>query len=218
MTSAGNLEIESILSDNTIADDQKIKMYSVALNRYLGAAKSIEMPWFAPVLGKRFKMGETAVITPPPDIKEKEADKITDGRIVKNMSRTYQARANKLIGYPKDYTVVSWKAKGEMVIAGKTLPGSNISVLVNDIIRKAKHEVDPVGRKSLVEQLSKTELPRGLIGNSEISRVVSQRKGKYTTPRKSSSKVPWIDGKMTERYYNPGHRVVSEVYPSPKDI
>ena len=41
------------------------------------------MPWFAPVLEKRFQMGETAVIRPPPDIEEKEADKITDDRIVK---------------------------------------------------------------------------------------------------------------------------------------
>ena len=92
-----------------------------------------------------------------------------------------------------------------MVVDGKTLPGSNISVFVNDIIRKAKHEVDPLGRKSLVEQLSKTEVPRGLVGNSEISRELSQRKCKSTTLRKSPSNVPSIDcQKMTDRYYNPG--------------
>ena len=77
-----------------------------------------------------------------------------------------------------------------MVIDGKTLPGTNITVLVNDIIRKAKHEVDPVGRKSLVEQLSKIEIPCGLIGNAEISRELSQRKRKSITLRKSPSKVP----------------------------
>ena len=80
-----------------------------------------------------------------------------------------------------------------MVVDEKTLPGSNISVLVNDIIRKAKHKVDPVGRKSLVEQLSKTELPRGLVENAEISRELNQRKRKSITPRKFPSKVPWID-------------------------
>ena len=52
VTSASNLEIESILSDSTISDDQKMKIYSATLNRYLGVAKSIEMPWFVPVLGK----------------------------------------------------------------------------------------------------------------------------------------------------------------------
>ena len=77
MTSASNLEIESILSDNTIRDDQKMKMYSTALNRYLSAARSLDMPWFAPVLGKLFNMGETAVITPPDGVEEKEAEKMT---------------------------------------------------------------------------------------------------------------------------------------------
>ena len=132
-----------------------MKMDSAALNRYMSAAKSIEMPLFAPVLGKLFKMGETALITPPHVVEEKEAGKMTEDRIVKNVPRTYQARAKKLIGHLKDYMGVSWTAKGEMVVDGKTLPGSNITVLVNDIIRKAKHQVDPVGRKSLVEQLSK---------------------------------------------------------------
>ena len=40
VTSASNLEIECILSNSTISDDQKMKMYSTALNRYLSAAKN----------------------------------------------------------------------------------------------------------------------------------------------------------------------------------
>ena len=80
-----------------------------------------------------------------------------------------------------------------MVVDEKTLPGSIITVLVNDIIRKVKHEVDPVGRKTLVEQLTKTELPRDVVGNAEISRELNQRKRKSITPRKSPSKVSWID-------------------------
>ena len=56
VTSGSYLEIENILSDSTISDDQKMKMYSAALNRYLSAAKSIEMPWFASVLGKLLRL------------------------------------------------------------------------------------------------------------------------------------------------------------------
>ena len=44
VTSASNLKIESILSDSTISDDQKMKIYSAAFNRYLSAAKSIACP------------------------------------------------------------------------------------------------------------------------------------------------------------------------------
>ena len=82
VTSSSDLEIESISSDNTISDDQKIKIYSAALNRYLCAAKSIERTWFAQVLGKLFKMRETAVITSEPDAEEMEAEKMTEDRVV----------------------------------------------------------------------------------------------------------------------------------------
>ena len=101
-------------------------MYSTSLNRYLSAAKSLEMPWFAPVLEKLFKMGETAVINPPAGVEEEEAEKMTEDRIIKNVPKAYEVRAKKLIGHLKDYTGVSWNAKGEMVVDGKTLPGSNI--------------------------------------------------------------------------------------------
>ena len=119
VTSASNLEIESILSDSTINDNQKMKMYSTALNRYLSGAKSLEMPWFAPVLGKLFKMSDTAVITPPAGVEEKAAEKMTEDRIIKNVPKAYQVRAKKLIGHLKYSTGVSWNAKGEMVVDGK---------------------------------------------------------------------------------------------------
>ena len=67
VSSASYLEIERIWSDNTISDYQKLKMYSAAWNRYLSATKSFKMPWFAPVLEQLFKMGKTAVFTPPLD-------------------------------------------------------------------------------------------------------------------------------------------------------
>ena len=41
------------------------------------------MPWFAPVLGNFCKAGETAVITPPAGVEEKEAEKMTEDRFIK---------------------------------------------------------------------------------------------------------------------------------------
>ena len=59
------------------------------------------MPWFAPVLGKLFKMGETAVITHLSVTEENEVEKMTEYRIVKNVPRTYQARAKNINRAPK---------------------------------------------------------------------------------------------------------------------
>ena len=52
VTSATNLDIERILKDSSVSDDQKMKMYSTALTRYLSATKNSEIPWFAPIFGK----------------------------------------------------------------------------------------------------------------------------------------------------------------------
>ena len=101
VTSASNLEIESILSDNTISDDQKIKMYSTEWNRYLSTAKGLEMLWFASVLGKLFKMGATAVITPAAGVEEKETEKMTVDRIIKKVPKAYQIKAKKINRAPK---------------------------------------------------------------------------------------------------------------------
>ena len=51
VTSATNLDIKHILEDDSVSDNQKMKMYSTALTRYLGATKNNEMPWFAPIFG-----------------------------------------------------------------------------------------------------------------------------------------------------------------------
>ena len=74
------------------------------------------------------------------------------------MPKTYQADAKKLIAHLKDYTDVIWNNNGEMVVDGKSLPDTNITVLVNDISRKARHEIDPVGRNALIEQLKFLEV------------------------------------------------------------
>ena len=61
---------------------------------------------------------------------------MTEDRIIKNVHKPNQTRAKKLIVHIKDYTGVNWNDKSEMVVDGKTLPGSSILLLVNDIMRK----------------------------------------------------------------------------------
>ena len=81
---------------------------------------------------------------------------------------------------------VTWNNNREMVVDDKSVPGTNITVLVNDVLRKAQHEIDPVGRKALIEQLRKIEVPRGIVGNIDVARELASKRRKSTTPRKSS--------------------------------
>ena len=63
VTSVTNLDIERIFEDDSVSEDQKMNMYSSALTRYLSATKNNEMPWFAPIFGKLFKLSENVVVS-----------------------------------------------------------------------------------------------------------------------------------------------------------
>ena len=135
-----------------------MKMYSTTLTRYLSARKNNEIPWFAPIFGKLFKLSENVVNSNNPGKEEKipKEYQITEEKIIRNVPKIYQAKAKKLIAHFKDYTGVPWNNNGEMVVDGKRMPDTSITVLVNDILRKARHEIDWVARKALIEQLWKS--------------------------------------------------------------
>ena len=150
---------------------------------------------------------------------ENEAEKMTEDRIVKNVPRTYQATAKKLIWRLKDFAGISWNAKGEMVVDGKNLPVSNLSVLVKDIIRKAKHEVI-----QLEESLSSNILVK-LNFLAVSSKMLKSReswvKGNVNLPFRVNLRLNDRGSIGTNDWtiiYNSGQRVVSEAYPSPKKI
>ena len=107
---------------------------------------------------------------------------------------------------------VTWSNNRERVVDGKNMPDTNITVLFNDILRKGRHEIDPVERKALIEQLRKTEVPRSIVGNADVEGELASKWRKSTTPHNSpsSSKSPssrkvgtppqWIDWELQLDY------------------
>ena len=69
------------------------------------------------ILDKLFKLSENIVISNPPGEEQKipEEYQITEDKIIRNVPKTYQAKAKKLIVHLKDYTGVTWNNNGEMV-------------------------------------------------------------------------------------------------------
>ena len=89
MTSATNLDIKRILQDDPVSDDEKMKKYSTALTRYLSATKNSEMPWFASILGKLFKLSENVVVSNSPSEEQKitEERQISEDKIICNVPK-----------------------------------------------------------------------------------------------------------------------------------
>ena len=93
------------------------------------------MPWLAPIFGKLFRLSANVVISNPLSEEQKipEEYQITEDKIIRNVPKTYQAKAKKLIAHLKDYTGITWNNNGEIVVDGKSVPDTNITVRVNDI-------------------------------------------------------------------------------------
>ena len=80
-----------------MCDDEKMKMYSTALTSNLRDTKNSEMPWFAHILGKLFKLWKNFVVFNPPTEEQKitEEHQITEDKIIRNVPKTYQAKDKK---------------------------------------------------------------------------------------------------------------------------
>ena len=70
-------------------------------------------------------MSENVIISNPPAEEQKitEEHKISEDKIIRNVPKTYQGKAKKLIAHLKDYTSVTWNNNREMhVVDGKSIP------------------------------------------------------------------------------------------------
>ena len=96
--------------------------------------------------------------------------------------------------------MVDWNDRGELLHEGVAIPGSNITDLVHDLVRKRK-TFDPIGWRQLASQLRGSNIPMELVGNvarrQHIQKgEITPQKRQVTTPRKrqtvSRQKTPAI--------------------------
>ena len=92
-----------------------------------------------------------------------------------------------------------WKDDGTVKLYGKSIPGSNIIDLVNDVIRHCKGS-EPTGWQAFAEGLSNMNFPQDVIGNREscvwMHHAPETPETDYITPkqkhtiRKTTSRIP----------------------------
>ena len=61
---------------------------------------------------------------------------------------------------------IAWSEKGEPKYKGKTVRGSNVVDLVNDVLRKRKY-FNPQGWETFGEALREANVPQDLIGHED---------------------------------------------------
>ena len=82
--------------------------------------------------------------------------------------------------------MVDWNDRGELIHEGVAIPGSNITDLVHDLVRKRK-TFEPVGWQQLTSQLRGSNIPMELVGNAARRQHIQRGE---ITPRKKQAPKP----------------------------
>ena len=157
-------EIYDILHRN-IADDEKAKLYSNSLSRYL----NIDKP---SVVTTTFKSEDVAAsdVAAAADASEKASEsdsKNVESLVLETVPKKWKSQASRLLTHIKNNPDVTWSEKGELVLKNTTIPKTHAVDLVNDLLRKRTSTSSPSGWKQLANALKDYNIPHELIGNED---------------------------------------------------
>jgi hypothetical protein len=145
-----------------VGDDEKAKIYSNNLRRYLNINK--------PEIDKPFNWPEASV-------KEAEVavdkSKNVESMLLSTVPNKWKRQASRLLTHLKKNSEVDWSEKGEMILNKSTIPKSHVVDLVNDLLRKRVSSAVPTGWKQLAEALRNSNVPHELIGNEDRWRYIN---------------------------------------------
>ena len=146
-------DMTSILDRTDIEVSDKVRLYNQALLRYNDMTKTrANKPTRFVVVGEEKVVNGEDV--------EEENDCATG--IIATMPKSLHMKARVLTARLKK--TVDWNDRGELLHEGVAIPGSNITDLVHDLVRRRK-TFDPIGWRQLASQLRSSNIPMELVGN-----------------------------------------------------
>ena len=156
-------EIYDILHRN-IADDEKAKLYSNSLSRYL----NIDKPNVVTTTFKSEDVTASDVVAAAASEKASESDsKNVESLVLETVPKKWKSQASRLLTHIKNNPDVTWSEKGELVLKNTTIPKTHAVDLVNDLLRKRTSTSSPSGWKQLANALKDYNIPHELIGNED---------------------------------------------------
>ena len=168
-------EMTSILDRPDIDESEKVRLYNQTLLRYNDMTKTHAKKPTRVVVVNDEKVGNE-------ETNDEENDTLSE--IVATMPKSLLLKARMLTARLKK--MVDWNDRGELLHEGVAIPGSNITDLVHDLVRRRK-TFEPVGWQQLAGQLRGSNIPMELVGN--VARRQHIQKGEIT-PRKKHATTP----------------------------
>ena len=147
-------EISDVLQNEKISDTDKATQYQQLLQRYLNRHDQLRQR----PLGKLELPTSYNSTSTDKELRQEE-------RILESVPSTMKKKAKLLLDHLKDAADVGWNDKTELLIRGRPIEGSNLSDLINDVLRARKNMSPPRGWESFVQVLKDINTPRELIGH-----------------------------------------------------
>lgn len=175
-------EIKRILESSSVPDHEKVLKYEQAVQKYLTRVDQINSRsgsrdiHSAPPAPSR----DRALPTTVPELEAKTVK--LEQRVVDSLPKTLQNKGRLLVDHLKDSTELSWNDRGELIIKGETIAGSNVSDLIHETLRARKLSSEPTGWKPYADVLKQSNVPGALIGNKVRWAATSIDASPFKTP------------------------------------
>ncbi len=92
--------------------------------------------------------------------------------VLNSVPKTLKRKTRLLLDHIKDIPSVAWSERGELVVDGQPVVGSNVTDLINDVVRKRKTVGAPHGWQAFAEVLKDANTSRELIANPDRWNVI----------------------------------------------
>lgn len=145
-------DMKKVLNNTSIGDRDKWNMYHQVLQRYLHVVNESRKPLTIPIVENKTD----------DDIHEEN----NDADILDSVPKSLQTKASLLIQKLKKDGSIKWNDRGTVYVDGVEIEKSNITDLLNDVIRTRKGP-GPNGWKIFATALGKINMPFELIGNAD---------------------------------------------------
>jgi hypothetical protein len=161
-------EMNDVLSNKNIGDHEKWTRYSQVLQRYLHMVKVARKPFEITVTNTQ--------PVPDNDVGQKFDTPLSDGEILSCVPKTFQSKAEVFLKKLKNTPSITWDNRGVVSIENIVIPDSNVTDLINDILRHRKSMPDPKGWQIFAEALKSINMPFEVIGNWKRRAFISNQR------------------------------------------
>lgn len=156
-------EMKDVLNNSKLGDHEKWSLYNQILQRYLNIINNTRNPLNLAVVEEKLnnkKLEDKDILNDC----EPQVSQDPDREILESVPKTFRDKATLLLQKLKRGDHVKWDERGIVYIKGNKITNSNITDLLNDIVRPRKNG-DPIGWREFSTVLRDINIPFELIGN-----------------------------------------------------